>query len=224
MFIPSPTPTPIIVDAADATGYLERMNISLLDLTKALDFGETAAGNTDDNHPVTAAGFYRWSETNASIRRAHTSGGQWSRQNPSGRPLIKNKEANYRLTACGGDAATGTEAMPNVARRKGPAMEAAHRGQAPHMQLSLFLGLPEVGGWVAGTPEADQPPEGEWLLLYHRDRGEIRAEVSLPTGFKDGFVTDWAVRVILPSTDMTERKKIPTDIGGGDVEFNIMEA
>lgn len=223
MTTPSPMPTPIVIDAADAASYLERMNIILPDLQTALGIGETAAGNVDDNHPVTAAGYYRWSETNASIRRSHISSGQWSRKNPSGRPLVENKEANYTLTACGGDAATGTEAMSNVARKKGPATEDAHRGQV-HQQLTLFLELPEASRQDDSIPDADQPPTGEWLLLYHRDREEMRAEVSLPAGFKGGFVTGWVVRVILPTTDMKDRTAIPTDIGGGDVEFNIMEA
>lgn len=224
MTTPFPMPTPIVIDAADAVGYLERMNISLPDLQNSLERGEIAAGNTDDNHPVTAAGYYRWSETNASIRRSHTNSGQWSRRNPSGRPLIESKEANYALIACGGDAATGTQAMPNVARKKGPAMEAAHRGPVTQMQLNLFVELPEASEQNDGIPDEDQPPAGEWLLLYHRDKEEMRAEVSLPAGFNDGFVTGWVVRVILPTTEMKARTKIPTDIGGGDVEFSIMEA
>lgn len=223
MTTPSPIPAPIVIDAADAVGYLERMDISLSDLQEALAIGEMAAGNTDDNHPVTAAGYYRWSETNASIRRSHINSGRWSRKNPSGRPLIESKEATYTLTACGGDEATGTEAMPNVARKKGPATEAAHRGQTDQ-QLSLFLELPEASGQGVGVPDADQPPTGEWLLLYYRDEEEMRAEASLPAGFHEGFVTGWVVRVILPTTEMKERTKIPTDIGGGDVDFNIMEA
>lgn len=224
MTTPSPMPTPIMIDADDAADYLERMNISLPDLQESLERGEIAAGNTDENHPKTAAGFYRWSETNASIRRSHTSSGQWSRSNPSGRPLIESKEANYALIACGGDAATGTEAISNVARKKGPATEAAHRGQAPQMQLSLFVELPQASGQDVGIPDANQPPTGEWLLLYYRDKEDLRAEVSLPAGFNDGFVTGWVVRVILPTTEMKDRATIPTDIGGGDVEFSIMEA
>lgn len=221
---PIPTSSPTIIDSADAPDYLERMGISLQALQQALGEGETAAGNTDDNHPVTAAGYYRWAETNASIRRSHTRDGQWTRRNPSGRPLIENNEADYALIACGGDAATGTKEMSNVARKKGPAMEAAHRGQTTQMELRLFVELKEKSDQNAAMPSADQPPTGEWILLYHRDKEELRAEVSLPAGFSDGFVTDWVVRVILPTTDMKKRTQVPKDIGGGDVEFNIEEA
>lgn len=219
----SPKPQSIVIDASDAADYLAKMNMNLSDLQTALEDGEMMAGNADDNHPVTAAGYYRWAETNASIRRSHSGSGQWYRKNPSGRPLVENKDADYSLTACGGDAATGTNAMSNVARKKGSATENAYRGQE-HQQLTLFIELSESNGQKNNISDTDKPPTGGWLLLYYRDEEEMRAEVSLPVGFSGGFVSGWEVRVILPTINMKDRTKIPTDIGGGDVEFDIREA
>lgn len=49
---------------------------------------------------------------------------------------------------------------------------------------------------------------GPGFLIYYRDDGDLRAEISLPQGSKEGRFNGWRIRVILPVMDykMTMRR------------------
>ncbi|MDO5511934.1 hypothetical protein [Corynebacterium sp.] len=211
----SPFPTPIVIDPDDAEQYLAQMDVSLEHIVAALNSGGTAAANTDSFHPVNAPGFYFWSETSATLRRSHSTGPEWSCDNKFGRPRISHSSGKYILVAVGGNELTASQQDPNVARRKGPGLEAAQYEQ-------LTIGLPLSGS--TSVPDLSGPPFGEWLLLYRADRQGVRAEVSLPSGVSEGLITGWKVRVILPSIKYDGDISLPTDFGGDDVDFYIREA
>jgi hypothetical protein len=54
--------------------------------------------------------------------------------------------------------------------------------------------------------EADEFRRQTWFLLYYRDEGEIRAELSLPDNVSaSGHIDSWSERIIIPPYPLDER-------------------
>ncbi|STC69152.1 Uncharacterised protein [Corynebacterium pilosum] len=63
------------------------------------------------------------------------------------------------------------------------------------------------------------------MLLYYRGKDELRAELSLPEGIKEGKVTGWRVRVMLPPHLFNQGlEELPERNGEDDVDFYLEEA
>lgn len=77
--------------------------------------------------------------------------------------------------------------MPRTKRRKGPST-----AEAVHTNAQLYL-------FAEFAPAAAREPEGAtWVLLFHSDGKEIRAELSLPDSIgEDGHIDGWRERIIL---------------------------
>ncbi|WP_235169955.1 hypothetical protein [Rhodococcus erythropolis] len=190
----------------------------------AISNGEVAAGNVTTDHPITAAGLVRWIEVVGELRRQLRESGNWDRDNPQNRPISRRRGTQFTLSTVGGDEATGVSdsAGPKAARRKGKATEHAVNGVIPLISIETLRGSP------ATAPDGlDAPPSGNWFLVYHRAKDEIRLEVSLPRHFDvdAGQFDDWRVRVILDSwkPDVLN-DRMPQDVGGQDVDFRVIEA
>ncbi|MCJ0894424.1 hypothetical protein [Rhodococcus sp. ARC_M5] len=220
---PVPLQPPTVIGPDEAISYLERMDISLTDITEAIEAGEVAAGNVTNYYPVTAAGLSRWMTVVALLRERLADGGKWSPQNPQNRPISKHTNKQYTLSTVGGDDVTGIADHPrgpNAARRKGRSTAEAVNGTASLITVQALRG-------DTGALDSSAPPSGNWFLIYHRAEGSIRREISLPLGFDEslGQFTGWRVRVILPSWEPQNIPgKKPLDVGGQDVDFRVVEA
>ncbi|WP_312397735.1 hypothetical protein [Kocuria sp.] len=218
----APVPQPLVIYPDDAAGYLERMGLRIAQINAAITTGENASGNTSRYAPVIAAGINRWTNTVAMLRQRLCEDGDWTYMDPQNRPIATDQTGKYQVSVAGGNNATGVPdplVVPQAARRKGGATaDSVDRNQ----QVLFGLGdLLEIDQPLSSNA---QPPSGAWVLLYHRAEGEIRCELSRPSGFDRqlGQFTGWDVRVILaPLQDETVLEPNITDIGGGDVDFNI---
>ena len=214
---------PEIIPAAEAKTYLASMGIPLEAVYHALKTGEIEASNTSKYAPLTAAGTKRWIAVVEVARRMLDEKENWVRSDAQNRPIAVSSSKEYTLAFVGGNAETGDprpEANPKAARRKGPATERAHKIE----QLSIVL--PEsITGEIerAENVEHERPRIGNWVLLYYRDKEEIRCEISFPSGVEDGQFTGWFVRVLLESLPYKDAslENTPEDIGGEDIHFYI---
>lgn len=200
----------------EADEYLSTLGLSQGLLWDSLAEGVRALRNTSVHHPLTAPGYYLWAETIAALRRQLEESGDWRIENPKNRPLVVNNRSGVPVTAAGGNSATGTDAMPNVARRKGQATR--ERYWPDQMELPLFL-----------RPEGDEDSGqggGDWIFLYHLDGSGARGELSLPRNFtNDGYVDSWRVRVLLDPRDQYDQmiRELPDEWAGDDVDFRLQE-
>lgn len=210
---------PVVIGPDDAEAYLQQMGIEIAEVFNAIEAGEIAAGNITTHHPVTGAGLSRWIHVVGRLREQLSRRG-WLDDNPRNRPVSNHAKLPYGLSTVGGTDATGVEDHPRgpfAARRKGIATAEAVTGTIPLIKVET---LRKGVGVVAGSA----PPSGNWFLLYYRASGEVRLEISLPLGFRDGQFTGWRVRVILPSWRLPDPAvRNPLDVGGQDVDFEVDE-
>lgn len=120
MTTPSPIENTTIIPPNEAKGYLAKRDIDADYLATALTEGLAQRRNCEIYHPVTAPGFYQWSETNFAIRKHHCKSNNWKIANPDNRPLLVHVDNQTSFVAAAGNSATGLrEATPGLARRKG---------------------------------------------------------------------------------------------------------
>ena len=216
MTTPTNTPEARVYSGDEANEYLTALGLSQGLLWDSLAEGVRALRNTSDHHPPTAPGYYLWAETIAALRRGLQATGDWRIANPKNRPLVINEKTGVSITAAGGNAATGTEAMSNVARSKG---QATRERYAPNqLELPLFLR-------PAGDEDRDRGV-GDWIFLYNLDKRGARGELSLPRNFTDdGYVHSWRARILLEPRDEYDQmvRELPDEWAGDDVDFRLQE-
>lgn len=208
-----------VISENDAAEYVQSLGLDLELISAALRDGEFGAREVyqDRSFPPTAPGYFRWAHTVATLRRGHVADGDWELHDDHNRPLIRARDADRTVTACGGNADVGNpDGVPNVANRKGRATERAYE-QMPLISLSQVV---KIMG-----EDKSAPGEGHWMLLYYRGKDELRAELSLPEGIKEGKVTGWRVRVMLPPHLFNQGvEELPERNGEDDVDFYLEEA
>ncbi|WP_253782678.1 hypothetical protein [Nocardia amikacinitolerans] len=219
---PLPIQHPIVIEPPDAAAYLSHMGIAVPDVLDAVEAGETWAGNMTRHHPVTAAGLIRWIYVVGTLRERLAGTNLWIGDDPQNRPISQRIGQPYTLSTVGGNEVTGIADHPRgpfAARRKGRATAEAVNGTAPLITVeSLRAGVVDRDG-----DGRTRPPHGGWFLLYHRAEESVRMEISLPLGFEDGQFTGWRVRVILDEWRPEIVSAAPRDIGGQDVDFQVVE-
>ena len=178
MTTPSPTENTTIIPSREAREYLAKRDIDADCLAVALTEGLAQRQNCEVYHPVTAPGYYQWSETNYSIRKFHCESNNWKMANPDNRPLLVHVDNQMKFVAAAGNSATGLRnAAPGLARRKGVSTI-----QSVNASNQLQIGLGPFTP-ASRTPDARHtPPPGEWLLLYFYDEEheELRSKFSRP--------------------------------------------
>lgn len=213
-------PVTTVIRPEDSGAYLQQMDIKVRDVRDAIEAGDVAAREIGAHHPITGAGLTRWIQVVGMLRRRLASGRDWLGDNPRNRPISRHTSKSYTLSTVGGTDATGI-----VDHLDGP-LAANKKGRATAEAVTGTLTLIEVDKLLPGARTFDAsttPPSGNWFLVYYRDDEEIRTEISLPLGFRDGQFTGWLVRVILDSWKPAEPVKRPLDVGGQDVDFEVRE-
>lgn len=206
----------LVISGDEVATYLTQIGISQLQLARALDAGEVGANNVDEFHPKTAAGTVRWLDTVGQLRRGLGTENDWQLNDPLNSPRIVRPDRVITLMAVGGSADTGLmEGNPQANRRKG----AATRDAVAAGQTSIDISIS-----TTADPESIGKAAGTWVLLYHRAKepNMLRAELSLPSGIRDGQFTGWFFRILLPHKQYDPATTmLPKDAGGSDVSFDI---
>lgn len=160
----------------------------------------------------------RWIETVGALREYLVMLGGWVVSDDDNRPIIKNTELDIEIAVTGGDSHAGSgraAACPQAARRKGKATEKA----CEHQQVLFPRPLPTPGRSLGTTGEGVRA--GTWYLLYHWDGENLRMELSHPTSCTNGQFDGWTTRVPLPAWQPDEKYWRASDVGGGDVDFEV---
>ncbi|MFE3222902.1 hypothetical protein [Nocardia sp. NPDC059228] len=224
---PIPFQSPIVIEPPDAPAYLAQMGIQVSDIIDAVAAGDVWAGNMTGRHyPVTAAGLTRWIYVVGTVRERLSATQLWVPDDPKNRPISQRKDGTFTLSVVGGNEITGIidhPRGPSAARKRGKATEeAVKNGAVPLITVEALRAL-QGGISDHDSDLRKRPPRGNWFIVYYRDDDAVRVEVSLPRGFKDGQFTSWIVRVILDDWRPDSGSARPRDIGGQDVDFQVVE-
>ncbi|BDV36692.1 hypothetical protein [Methylocystis iwaonis] len=155
----------------------------------AIKGGLLARDSCTENDPPFFPGIFQWGRT-VRILREETAPLGWSRSDEGNFCTAVEPEGKFAIAVASGCENTGCKppASPTTRRRKGPSTADAVNTNA---QLSLF---PEPAPAIS----ASKSDRATWILLFYRDREEVRAELSLPDSIgDDGHIDGWRERIIL---------------------------
>jgi hypothetical protein len=179
-------------------------------LMTALRVGDAAADGCTSNHPPMARGFYRFSETVASLAVQLTPLG-WTRKDYKNFSTVLRPDGRIAIAVASADDGTG-DLSASVTTR-------SSKGVATVEAVAQNYSLPLDERYVADNAKiVGQAPTVTWFLLHNRKGGQLFAELSRPMFINDeGFVEKWEPRIPLRALSLDQAT---IDISGGEPPIN----
>lgn len=184
---------------------LAALGLTVDPLMNAVMAGLLARDSCTENDPPFVPGIVQWSRTVRTLREETAPLG-WSRSDEGNFCTAVEPDGKFAIAAASGCENTGRlNLTPTTKRRKGPSTADAVYANA---QLCLFTEFAPV------TPSSN-PDRVTWILLFYRDKAEIRAELSLPDSIgDDGHIDGWRERIILGARPLdVEVMSVAPDFG-----------
>ena len=169
-------------------------------------------------HPKGFNGTSGWADGISQVRAAMIPKG-WHAEDPQGQPRVVAKDRKTAVTLSSGNSDTGVpHKVPQTRNDKGS--QTANSVHFNARQGVLFPFTPDNG------PVAIPPAKGQalWILLYYIDfdAGEMRIELSLPTGMSEADkVNGWSVRYVLPPILLGPELDDQRDDDSPDIDFAV---
>lgn len=194
----------IRIDQYEVDVALAKLSLDRKVLGEALQAGYLASASCTENDPPNYAGMSQWARTVRGLRERVLPLG-WSKCDARGYSTVVDPFGRIAIAVASGCENTGRNngKSPTTKSEKGP--RTANAVLTNKNQLELF---PET------LPPVRIADEGQdkltYILLFHRDRAEIRAELSLPASMgSDGHINGWAERIILATQPLDP---MPADV------------
>ncbi|MCV2490814.1 hypothetical protein OF117_15770 [Geodermatophilus sp. YIM 151500] len=176
-------------DEVEVQTRLQSLGLDLLGLRRVVASGAGGWNSTTAFHPSSARGSFLYFETTAALRRLVVPMG-WEHDELDGQARTFNRGLGISIVVQSGDELTGQVGQePRTRHPKGSAT--AKKIETNGQQLALF----NVG---QQEPFINSP--FTWVLLVAVVDGEVRAELSLPSGMSaDSRPCDLVERILIPS-------------------------
>ena len=188
-------PPKLHVRPDEVNAALSSLGLTPAPLFEAVIAGLLARDACTANDPPFLPGIYQWGKTVRALREALAPLG-WSRSDEGNFCTVVEPGGSFAIAVASGSEETGRVGgeTPTTKRRKGPST-----ADAVHANAQLYL-FEEFAPAV--TPEPDR---ATWVLLFHSDAAEVRAELSLPDSIgDDGHIDGWRERIILGSRPLDD--------------------
>ena len=190
------------IDPDDARAKLAELDLTPEPLWEALKHGWSHAADCTSHDPGYVRAFLPTGKTTRGLRDQLVRKG-WKVDDDMNYPLTIHPEARLALVVATGDGQTASDTGPQPRNRspKGPATK-----RAIDLNQLSFAGMePHPSVWELRPT---------WMLLYRFNipGAQIKAELSYPIRFnKDGYVTGWGERIILPDAPPSVELRSLTD-------------
>lgn len=198
----------------DVDVALARLGLTAPPLMRSVRAGYLSRISRTANDAPIAAGFYHWNETLRTLRDELVVLG-WTRVDEQMFSTILSPDGRIAISVSSGDEATGhPRGFPRTKRDKGP--RTADAIYANVEQLDLFVAAPE--------PTLEKEVEClTYVLLFHADATELRAELSLPVSMDEkDHIDSWRERIILRSQPLDpEGTAMPEPDFGPDIDIDV---
>lgn len=198
----------------DVDAALARLGLSEPPLMRSVRSGYLSRISRTANDAPIAAGFYHWNETLRTLRDELVLLG-WTRVDEQMFSTILSPDGKIAISVSSGDEATGDpRGYPKTKRDKGP--RTADAIYANVGQLDFFK----------PTPEPAPVEELEcltYVLLFHANATELRAELSLPVSMDENdHIDNWRERIILRSQPLDpEGSTLPAPDFGPEIDIDV---
>jgi hypothetical protein len=192
-------PCRLLVEPVDVRARVRELCLDLEIIETALVRGQLGRDMCTAHHPACYPGMRAWAETNAALRDQLVLRG-WTSTDRFNTPKTVSPSGEWEVTAITGDAATGDPMFtPSTRYNRGPA---SIRDVIDNLQWDFFDPAP-------GRARRLETPPLTWMLLYHRVRDTLAAELSLPTRVsEEGRIDHWVERILLPRLDMSDGTRV----------------
>lgn len=201
--------TPENADAA-----LARLGLTMAPLMRAVRAGYLSRISRTANDAPIAAGFYHWNETLRTLRDELVVL-SWSRVDEQMFSTVLSPDGKIAISVSSGDEATGDpHGFPRTKRDKGP--RTADAIYANVGQLDLFETVSE-------SSSEEEVECLTYVLLFHADAHELRAELSLPVSMDEqDHIDNWRERIILRSQPIDpEGAAMPKPDFGPEIDIDV---
>ena len=217
-------PVVIVSQAVKVANELERIGLSGEQALEIVHAMAGAKADATENDPPGAAG---WSSWRMGVRRAREVTihdkrfPDWERDETGQVSSVINRAIGVRLLVANTDDGTGIDAEDRFPQNRSKKGAATDRIVQTNQSVFEFM---EQASNVVAFPKAADAAQGitSWCVCVYADGGELRAEVSCPTGIEGGFFNGFSKRIIILGGDGTGidpvRHKKPD---GEVVEFDI---
>ncbi|MFD3950185.1 hypothetical protein ACPCDX_23895 [Streptomyces koyangensis] len=158
---------------------------------------EDVRGCTDFDAPA-ARGFLFWSRANRYLAELLVPEG-WGRTSKDNILRVIHPDRTHAITAISGERGVGD--LDSPVRSKNPKGPAMARMVEKNSRLADQLAIVSHDVVLHGVEVDDLPT---WCLLYKRDEGEIKAELSQPVKMRGKFVDEWLERLPLTLPPMED--------------------
>lgn len=177
-------------------------------LVEALRAGVSGYRSTNADHPNSYKGSRMWGETTSGLRRALRPYG-WERGEHVGLDVVMLPSAGRAIVVTAGAGGTGDPRYPTPqVRYKRKAVMTRLVNQTAARLFEEFIN--------------HRPIEEVWCLLHHVRTDHVDAELSQPGGIdREGFVTFWHERILLPRIDLAPIARVETPAPAPDPSVNI---
>lgn len=202
----------------DVGAALRRLGLTAAPLMRAVRAGYISRVSRTANDAPIAAGFYHWNETLRTLRDELVMLG-WTRVDEQMFSTILSPDGKTAISVSSGDDATGDpRGFPKTKRDKGP--RTADAIDANIGQLDLFDTAPEM---VLAAALEDEVECLTYVLLFHANATELRAELSLPVSMDEhDHIDTWRERIILRSQPIDpEGDTLPKPDFGPEIDIDV---
>lgn len=206
----------LVLGEDDAAAHqLASLGIPLGVLEDAARVGEFARDNCSTYHPLSFRGTASWADTIRALAESLVGLG-WTRQDPSGLPLLVSPDGSNAISVQLGDELTAhRHALPRTKYPKGDATREAVRANSSLPLPGMEYLMPKEKFKVLSRQYS------VWFFLRHRIEGSdrVKLELSKPRDLTDGGIADdWSLRIILGNVPLSPEPPISrrAPLHGGD--------
>lgn len=176
-------------------------------LINALNLGYLGWASCTANDPLSYPGTTQVSLTIRGLRENLIPQG-WLKCDRGNYPRIISPNQKMAIAVTSGCSNTGKpNALPSNRNPKG----SCTIGVVETNSRQLNLAFP---GQDLSPQEEEMNPKLTWILLFYRDKEELRAELSLPAEMdKTGYIRSWVERIILPTQPLNNTPPVIPEFG-----------
>jgi hypothetical protein len=202
------------IEITNRLGELTTSREQLLAVAEAMAL---AKAECTDNDPFGSRGWRGYQMGSRRLRETHVgikvAVGEWVKDDKDQVPSIVNEKAGVRIVVCNTDVGTALkDKLPQNNSKKGAANERA-------IDANQFSFMEELDKSVTPIKASEKIPSIiTYYLCCFADGEELRAELSCPVSYENGFFDDFVERIFLTGGDTGtfEPTKLPKPGEDGD--------
>jgi hypothetical protein len=169
-----------------------------------------ARARCTDDGPKSAPGYYAWAAGTTRMRQMFRREG-WERGDENGIETIVNHDLKKKVAIMNTDSGTSDPTRTPINRTL---KRSATAKQIDLNNQGELFKEQEMGPY-------EKPPYSLWYLFIHDDRGKVRAELSMPIEFFDGYIVKCSERIFILQRDDWDQITLEQSAEVVDNEYEI---